>query len=56
LDPAVVPAAALDGLEAGVPEVAVDQMSREIKAGLSDDQKLIYPTVEEQFLAQIAAA
>jgi NAD(P)-dependent dehydrogenase (short-subunit alcohol dehydrogenase family) len=56
LDPTVVPAAALDGLEAGVPEVSVDQMSREIKAGLSDDQKLIYPTVEEQFEAQTAAA
>lgn len=26
-------------------------MSREIKAGLSDDQGLIYPTVEEQFAA-----
>jgi NAD(P)-dependent dehydrogenase (short-subunit alcohol dehydrogenase family) len=56
LDPAVVPAAALDGLEAGEPEVAVDQMSREIKAGLSDDQRSIYPGVQEQFLAQVAAA
>jgi NAD(P)-dependent dehydrogenase (short-subunit alcohol dehydrogenase family) len=56
LDPSVVPAAALDGLEAGESEVAVDQMSREIKAGLSDDLKLIYPTVQEQFEAQTAAA
>lgn len=56
LDPTVVPAAALDGLEAGESEVAVDQMSREIKAGLSDDLKLIYPTVQEQFEAQTAAA
>lgn len=56
LDPSVVPAAALDGLEAGESEVAVDQMSREIKAGLSDDLKLIYPTVEEGYLAQVAAA
>jgi NAD(P)-dependent dehydrogenase (short-subunit alcohol dehydrogenase family) len=56
LDPTVVPAAALNGLEAGESEVAVDQMSREIKAGLSDDQNLIYPTVQEQFEAQTAAA
>jgi NAD(P)-dependent dehydrogenase (short-subunit alcohol dehydrogenase family) len=56
LDPRVVPAAAFDGLEAGEPEVAVDEMSREIKAGLSDDQRLIYPGVQEQFLAQTAAA
>jgi len=56
LDPAVVPVAALDGLEAGEPEVSVDEMSRQIKAGLSDDQGQIYPTVEEQFLAQVAGA
>jgi NAD(P)-dependent dehydrogenase (short-subunit alcohol dehydrogenase family) len=56
LDPRLVPAAAFDGLEAGEVEVAVDQMSREIKAALSDDHGQIYPTVEEQFLAQSAAA
>jgi NAD(P)-dependent dehydrogenase (short-subunit alcohol dehydrogenase family) len=56
LEPRLVPVAAFDALEAGEPEVAVDQMSREIKAGLSDDQRLIYPGVEEQFLAQAAAA
>jgi NAD(P)-dependent dehydrogenase (short-subunit alcohol dehydrogenase family) len=56
LEPRVVPVAAFDALEAGEPEVAVDQMSREIKAGLSDDQRLIYPGVEEQFLARTAAA
>jgi NAD(P)-dependent dehydrogenase (short-subunit alcohol dehydrogenase family) len=55
LEPRVVPVAAFEALEAGEPEVAVDQMSREIKAGLSDDQRLIYPGVEEQFLAQAAA-
>jgi NAD(P)-dependent dehydrogenase (short-subunit alcohol dehydrogenase family) len=56
LDPSVVPAAALTGLEAGESEVAVDQMSRDIKAGLSDDLNLIYPTVQEQYEAQAAAA
>jgi NAD(P)-dependent dehydrogenase (short-subunit alcohol dehydrogenase family) len=56
LEPRVVPVAAFDALEAGEPEIAVDQMSREIKAGLSDDQRLIYPGVEEQFLARTAAA
>jgi NAD(P)-dependent dehydrogenase (short-subunit alcohol dehydrogenase family) len=56
LDPRTVPTAAFDALEAGEPEVAVDDFSRQIKAGLSDDQRLIYPGVEEQFLAQAAAA
>jgi NAD(P)-dependent dehydrogenase (short-subunit alcohol dehydrogenase family) len=56
LEPRVVPVAAFDALEAGEPEVAVDQMSREIKAGLSDDQRLIYPGVEEQFLARAVGA
>lgn len=56
LDPRLVAVAAFDGLEAGEPEVAVDEQSRQIKAGLSDDQRLVYPTVEEQFRAQVAAA
>jgi NAD(P)-dependent dehydrogenase (short-subunit alcohol dehydrogenase family) len=56
LEPRVVAVAAFDGLEAGEPEVAVDEQSRQVKASLSDDLRLIYPTVEEQYLAQASAA
>jgi NAD(P)-dependent dehydrogenase (short-subunit alcohol dehydrogenase family) len=56
IQPQLVPAAALDGLEAGEPEVAVDDWSREVKAGLSDDQHLIYPGLEAQFNDAVAAA
>jgi len=47
---------AFDTLEAGEPEALVDDWTRQVKAGLSDDQRLIYPGVQEQFLAQAAAA
>jgi NAD(P)-dependent dehydrogenase (short-subunit alcohol dehydrogenase family) len=55
LDPRVVAVSAFDALEAGEPEVTVDDQSRQVKAGLSDDQRLIYPGVEEQFAAAAAA-
>src|ERR1700742_3224548 len=45
LDPRAVPVAALDGLEADEVEVAVDQFSRDVKASLSDDQRLVYPGI-----------
>jgi NAD(P)-dependent dehydrogenase (short-subunit alcohol dehydrogenase family) len=54
LAPSAVAVAALDGLEAGAPEVLVDDQSREVKAALSDDHNLIYPGVEEQFAAAAA--
>ena len=53
--PQLVATAAFDGLEAGEPEVAVDDWSREVKAGLSDDHRRIYPGVTEQFEAALAA-
>jgi NAD(P)-dependent dehydrogenase (short-subunit alcohol dehydrogenase family) len=53
--PGEVAKAALDGLEAGAPEVLVDEQTRQVKAGLSDDHRLIYPGVEEQFAAAAAA-
>jgi NAD(P)-dependent dehydrogenase (short-subunit alcohol dehydrogenase family) len=53
--PQLVVVAAFDGLEAGEPEVAVDDWSRDVKAGLSDDHRLIYPGVTEQFEAALAA-
>ena len=53
--PSAVAVAGLDGLEAGEPEVLVDEQTREVKAGLSDDHRLIYPGVEEQFAAASAA-
>ena len=49
--PAAVAAAALDALEANEPEAVVDEYSRAVKAGLSDDQRTLYPQVEEQYLA-----
>jgi NAD(P)-dependent dehydrogenase (short-subunit alcohol dehydrogenase family) len=52
--PDVVARSILDALENGDPEVAVDEFSRSVKAGLSDDQRLLYPAVEEQFAAATA--
>jgi NAD(P)-dependent dehydrogenase (short-subunit alcohol dehydrogenase family) len=48
--PSLVAAAALDALAAGVPEALVDEFSRSIKAGLADDQNLIYPAIRDQFV------
>jgi NAD(P)-dependent dehydrogenase (short-subunit alcohol dehydrogenase family) len=53
--PREVAVAAFDGLEAGAPEVLVDERTREVKAGLGDDQNLIYPGVAEDFAAAAAA-
>jgi NAD(P)-dependent dehydrogenase (short-subunit alcohol dehydrogenase family) len=53
--PREVAIAAFDGLEAGAPEVLVDERTREVKAGLGDDQNLIYPGVAEDFAAAAAA-
>ena len=53
--PDVVARAALDALEAGQSEVLVDDFTRNIKAGLSDDQNLIYPQVAENFAAAMEA-
>jgi NAD(P)-dependent dehydrogenase (short-subunit alcohol dehydrogenase family) len=52
--PREVAIAAFDGLEAGAPEVLVDERTREVKAGLSDDQNLIYPGIEAEFNATVA--
>ena len=41
--PAAVAAAALDAVEAGEPEAVVDDFSRQVKAGLSDDQRRPLP-------------
>ena len=51
VSPAGVAAAALDAMEAGQPEAIVDEYSRTAKAGLSDDQRVLYPGVEDEFLA-----
>ncbi|HEY2055223.1 MAG TPA: SDR family oxidoreductase [Solirubrobacterales bacterium] len=56
IQPQEVAIAGFDALEKGQPEALVDEWTREVKAGLSDDQRLIYPGVEEEFFAQIAAA
>jgi NAD(P)-dependent dehydrogenase (short-subunit alcohol dehydrogenase family) len=56
IPPADVAASALDALEAGEPEAIVDERSRAVKAGLSDDQRALYPQVEQDFLALARAA
>jgi short-subunit dehydrogenase len=53
--PATVATSALDALEADQPEAVVDDFSRSIKAGLSDDQETLYPQIERQFLAMTGA-
>jgi NAD(P)-dependent dehydrogenase (short-subunit alcohol dehydrogenase family) len=49
--PQAVAVAALDALEQGRPEAVVDELSRNVKAGLFDDQNLIYPGIADQFNA-----
>ena len=53
--PAIVAASALDALEANEPEALVDEYSRAVKAGLTDDQGALYPQIERQFLAMTGA-
>ena len=53
LDPADVVSAALDALEAGESEVAVDEISQYVKANLADDHTQIYPLIEQQFSAAL---
>jgi NAD(P)-dependent dehydrogenase (short-subunit alcohol dehydrogenase family) len=53
--PAAVAAAALDAVKAGEPEAVVDDFSRQVKAGLSDDQRTLYPQVELDFAALVAS-
>jgi hypothetical protein len=51
IPPAIVATSALDALKADEPEAVVDDYSRAIKAGLSDDQNALYPQIEREFLA-----
>ena len=51
IPPATVAGSVLDALEAGASEAVVDELSRNIKAGLHDDQQLVYPGIEAQFEA-----
>jgi NAD(P)-dependent dehydrogenase (short-subunit alcohol dehydrogenase family) len=55
IPPATVATSALNALEADEPEAVVDDYSRAIKAGLSDDQDALYPEVEREFLALTGA-
>ena len=48
-------ASALDAVEAGEPEAVVDEVSRQVKAGLSDDHRLLYPQLEREFAALLAS-
>jgi NAD(P)-dependent dehydrogenase (short-subunit alcohol dehydrogenase family) len=51
VSPQAVAAAALDALESDAPEALVDDVSKNVKAGLSDDMGLIYPGIEREFAA-----
>jgi NAD(P)-dependent dehydrogenase (short-subunit alcohol dehydrogenase family) len=51
--PEQVAVAALDALAAGEPEALVDDLARSVKAGLSDDQHLIYPGLRERFAGAV---
>jgi NAD(P)-dependent dehydrogenase (short-subunit alcohol dehydrogenase family) len=42
-DPAVVAALALDGVQAGAYEVVADELSKNVRAGLSADLTALYP-------------
>ena len=53
--PTAVAGAALDALQAGDPEAVVDELSRQVKAGLSDDQRTLYPQVELDFAALVGS-
>ena len=55
IPPATVATSALDALEADEPEAVVDDYSRAVKAGLSDDQDALYPEIERQFLEMTGA-
>ena len=55
IPPTIVAASALDALEADEPEAVVDDYSRAVKAGLSDDQGTLYPQIERQFLEMTGA-
>jgi len=48
--------AILDGIAAGAEEILVDEASRTVKAGLSDDLRLLYPGVQAQHDAMVAAS
>jgi NAD(P)-dependent dehydrogenase (short-subunit alcohol dehydrogenase family) len=50
--PSAVAVAALDALAAGAPEAIVDDFSRLVKGVLADDQRALYPLVEERFAAR----
>ena len=42
-DPAVIAAIAIDGIEAGLPEILADDLSRQVQAGLAGGVTALYP-------------
>jgi NAD(P)-dependent dehydrogenase (short-subunit alcohol dehydrogenase family) len=49
IEPAVVARALVDALEHDVEEVLVDEFTQQIKAGLSDDQRALYPAIAQTY-------
>ena len=56
IPPAAVAEGALNALEADEPEAVVDDYSRAMKARLNNDQSVLYPQIEREFLAMTGAA
>jgi NAD(P)-dependent dehydrogenase (short-subunit alcohol dehydrogenase family) len=55
IPPADVATSALDALETDAPEAFAEDYSRAVKAGLSEDQAVLYPEIERQFLEMTGA-
>jgi len=55
-DPADVARQVIAGLAAGAPEVLADETSRQVKANLANDLANLYPGIQAQYDATVAAA
>ncbi len=55
LDPRETPCAALDALDAGLPEALIDEFTLPTRTALGDDHSRVYPKMAEGFAAWNAA-
>jgi NAD(P)-dependent dehydrogenase (short-subunit alcohol dehydrogenase family) len=55
LTTAEVAAATLDGIQAGAEEVLVDDFTRQVKAAVPEDLRLLYPGIQETYDAGVKA-
>jgi NAD(P)-dependent dehydrogenase (short-subunit alcohol dehydrogenase family) len=54
--PSVVAQAVAEAIEQGTEELLVDDLSRQVKSALADDQGLLYPGIQERYDAALAHA